>query len=259
MESRESMTPPGHEPAAGWDRPAVTLRLTAERKRALLALRPDNLAGEGPTAALDLAIRLALDAARAEAAPPPPGADSAAGLVAEMAELALGVRGAAEGLRAVRSDLATALAALSAVAADVAELRSAISSAALGGEPSAAEDAEGAATPIKAWLERSGGPSCSWIVAHARSRSQLPAGRGWATWIFEARIVGGEGLSTDPAATPALVALGPVPASGPAPLLGAGRKLVLDCRRAGRGWSVAARSVGAGGKVGAELARVDAQ
>ncbi|MBB3221625.1 hypothetical protein FHS02_002435 [Massilia umbonata] len=54
---------------------------------------------------------------------------------------------------------------------------------ALGGEPSAAEKAEGVAIPIKAWLDLSAGPLCSWLVANARLRSQVLAGRGWATWI----------------------------------------------------------------------------
>lgn len=244
------------EPAASsWDRPAVTLRLTTERKRALLALLPDRSASEGPTAALDLAMRLALDAARAETAPPSPHGE----LLAEMAGLAHGVRGAAEGLRAVRSDLATALASLSAVAADVAALRSAISSAALGGEPPAAKEAEDAAISIKAWLDRSAGPPCSWLVANARLQSQLPAGRGWTTWILEARIVGGDGLSISEATPPTLVALGPAPGDGSASRVGERRAVILDCRRSGGGWSVAARAVDDEGNLGVELARVDAQ
>ncbi|MBB3221626.1 hypothetical protein [Pseudoduganella umbonata] len=76
---------------------------------------------------------------------------------------------------------------------------------------------------------------------------------------FEARIVGGEGSSITSAMACSLVGLGPVPGNGPASRLGERRQLVLDCRTAARGWSVAVRAIDAEGKVGAELARVDVQ
>ncbi len=250
--------PPCDELPAGWERTAVTLRLTPARKKALLALRPAGEPGEAPTAALDRAIELAaaslLEVEPAKAGPTPQPSARAD----ELARLGDALRSLAEEVHAARRDWMRAASALPAIAADLSSLRRSITAAARLGEiESTDEDNFDAAIPILAWLEHEAAPACSWIVAQARFLRTRGASSGWMALELEARIVGGEALPQRVAARDSLIAVGPARAGSPAFALGQSESMVLTCRRTVQGWAIAARICDVAGKLGEEFTTFD--
>jgi len=239
------------EVEAAWMREAVTLRLTAERKRKLRALFDHGKGKLSPTGALDLAIERAIVASvleqdddRAQHSPE-----------REVSSIIDELRSATQVLASASGDWADIRAQLARVAADCAELRSAISSAAMlcDGVPVEERDAP---MHLKSWLARQADPGRAWVLAKARWIAKKSAGLASkaATWEFEIQLIDDSGVSKQPKPPATTVFVGPAPSHALLSQIDLGEALILVCSRTGEGWAISARAIHDGAKVGEVLA-----
>lgn len=245
MEQEQSTMRVPRKAALGWERQAVTFRLTDERKRALRALS----GGEesiSPTSALDLAIELAVSRQACDReSGSQPSAECGPIAQRELRELRQAAKAAA-------SEWAGARALLTSVAADCAELRSAIAEASAPSEH-ARFDEPGAPRPIREWLDQAA--ASSWLVARARWIGTRPAGQGTAVWTLEVRELGRDGAQPARIAL-SVVELGPAAAGGPISRLNRDGCCVLSCSRASDGWTLSLRQIVEAGKLGEPFAEL---
>jgi hypothetical protein len=243
VEMEEGNTPTRRAPegAAGWERDAVTYRLTPKRKSALLALLGDAQAS--PTDALDAAIE------RANAAKLDEGREGPDAAVARtLGELHGQIRAlvaAAEEWTGVREKLAL-------IAADCAEMRHAIAAAATLTDGVAVD---AAFEPIAVWLGRAD-PELQWMVCKLRWLGKRPTGAGMALWDVELRELSRAGAAGPSKGDTFRVALGPALAAGPFARLDGVEAAVLFCSRSDRGWTLSLRSALKDGKLGEPFAEL---
>jgi len=234
-----------NEPRAslGWNREAVTFRLTPKRKGDLLAVRGDD-ANASPTEALDLAIDIALSCRGREEQ----DANALGG--EEVASQLEALRHETRSLSASVESWAGANELLARVAADCAELRHAIASASLLADGLRVAD-DGASAPIKSLLDKLG-DATAWAAFKAHWVGKRPSGPGLACWNVELRELRGaheeRGLVSS-------ATLGPDWADGPMAGLETRPECVLTCSRSESGWALELRPVLAQGKLGAPFAQ----
>jgi len=248
-ENRSSPTAVDSE--AAWARGAVTFRLTAERKRALRSLSKHEEETRAPTAALDLAIELAI-AGRAlddvAAQTVRPSSPEAALLVDELREAVRVFTNDAQDWSDVRAQLTR-------VVADCAELRSTIASAAMLGD-GLPVTAPTATTFLKSWLDREADPARAWILAKAKWIAKRSAGPALAEWEFEIHLIDDRRASSLPESPAAIVVVGPAPSHASLSTLELAETSVLVCSRSGKGWSIEARAICGDGKLGEVLVKL---
>lgn len=229
----------------GWSRPAVTFRLTDERKRALRDLLDGADAMASPTAALDMAIELATagrNLGEAEVEDLPSNTEIAKmldSLRAQLQALARSVEdwgGAQTGLSRAK----TAWAELNHANAGLARIG--------GGDIDCA--------PIAAWLDAEVSPSTTWLVAKILWMRKRPAGAGAALWDVELRELGRSGALPMRRDEADHVALGPAPANGALVGLESGAEAILSCARASDGWTLSLRFALDDGKLGEPFAEL---
>jgi hypothetical protein len=223
----------------GWSRPAVTFRLTDERKRALRDLLDGADAMASPTAALDMAIELAtagrnFDEAKVE--------DLLSNT--EIAKLLDSLRAQIQALARSVEDWGGAQTRLSRAETAWAELNHANARLArIGGD-----DIDCA--PIAAWLDAEVSPSTTWLVAKILWIRKRPVDAGAALWDVELRELGRSGALPARRDEADHVALGPAPANGALAGLEGGAEAILSCARASDGWTLSLRFALDDGKLG---------
>ena len=238
--ARSSYRPSADIPSA-WKRAAVTVRLSPERKAKLIALlgsRADKLA---PTAAIDLALDLAISTIQGE---PTSNALS----TATMADATQAFRGAA---RDVVSAAAMNGEAMVRLRLEMEALRKLIHSAAGGTQPDE-EEAPPQHLSLREWLDReaAGLPARSLL---ARARLESPGSRGIDPVVFVERVAASQvrgakarglpGHATLPSASAIATAWGMVPKGD----------LYLMCKGTADGWSVSIHKISDDGQPGAFL------
>jgi len=238
---------------AAWTREAVTLRLTAERKRKLRALFDDREDKLSPTGALDLAIERAFGAGNLEQ-----DDDDQRSQERELLPLVDELRSAIQVFASASEDWADIRAQLAHVSADCAELRSAISSAAMLRDVLPVNE-QGAPIPLKSWLGRQPDPGRAWLLAKAKWIAKKSAGFAskTATWEFEIQLFDGSGVSKQRQPSPTTVYVGSASSHALHALhsrIELGEELILVCSRSGEGWAISARAILDGAKVGEVLA-----
>lgn len=247
MQSRSpTITAPATD---GWSRPAVTFRLTDERKRALRDLLDGADAMASPTAALDMAIELATagrNLGEAEVEDLPSNTEIAKLLDSLRAQLQALARAVEEWGEAQTLPLRPAVAP---VEPNHAGARSKGRLARIGGD-----NIDSA--PIGAWLEADVSSSTTWLVAQIRWLGKRPAGGGAALWDVELRELGRSGALTTKRDEAIYVALGPAHANGPLARLEGGSSGVLSCARSGGGWALSLRTTLEDGKLGEPFAEI---
>ena len=246
----QNLSPTKTAPATdGWSRPAVTFRLTDDRKRALRDLLDGADAMASPTEALDLAIELAtaghnLGEVEVEDLP----------FNTEIARMLDGLRAQIQALAGAVEESGGAQAGLSRAEVEwaesnYAEARSKGRLARIGGD-----NIDSA--PIGAWLEADVSSSTTWLVAQIRWLGKRPAGGGAALWDVELRELGRSGALSARSNETVYVALGPAPANGPLARLESGSTDVLSCARSGGGWALSLRTTFEDGKLGEPFAEI---
>jgi hypothetical protein len=233
----------------GWSRPAVTFRLTDERKRALRDLldAPDVLAS--PTAALDMAIELATagrNLGEAEVEDLPSNTEIAKMLDSLRAQIQALARAVEEWGEARTLPLRPA----------VAPIETNHAGARSKGRLARIGDDDINPVPISAWLDAEVSPSTTWLVAKILWIRKRPAGGGAALWDVELRELGRSGALTTQKDEAIHVALGPAPANGPLTRLEGGSTDVLSCARSGGGWALSLRTTFEDGKLGEPFAEI---
>lgn len=240
MENRKTRLPRASGGAAGWDRDAVTYRLTPTRKSRLLALVGDDQGS--PTDALDAAIE------RATAASMDEGQEQSD---AEVTKALADLRDQIHALAVAAQAWGGVQEKLELVAVDCAELRHAISSAAALADGVALDIGE----PVAAWLGRAD-PALAWIVCKLRWLGKRSAGSGMALWDVELRELGRAGALRARESDAFRIALGPALATGPLARLESMQAAVLCCARSDRGWTLSLRSALEDGKLGEPFAEL---
>lgn len=208
----------------GWDRPAVTFRLTKRRAADLRAIAKDSTAPLSPTAALDHAIGLALSSCGATGLDDNAGIDSLADEIRAMAELS-------------RRHAEAHQASLAENAAHLKDLRDVMRAAASGDQEKRGEMG-GGAIGILEWLESESGPLPE------------PSFLATARWQFKARLddarfaidllverVAAAGLSgTASRGLPTIVRLSNLEWDSPFFRIDSMRVAYVMCQRHGSGW-----------------------
>ncbi|MYN11236.1 hypothetical protein [Pseudoduganella aquatica] len=241
---------------SAWERPAVTFRLSSRRRQDLLALGGGRAAAS-PTSALDIAIALALQAARDDErsglTPNEGNGDRANAARVEIAEPLDGGGELRPLVASLREDAARTRGMLADVASQVRELRDAILSAAsqADDENSESDAALAAPEPMRSWLNREAlalpRPAllvkARWIASRRLSASNVRIELGVQRQAAVVEGAAGPGAS-------ATISLD-MPVSGERPIrLDRPEAFYLMCQREANGaWRIGLRLVSADGKL----------
>lgn len=240
MEECNGQPPRAPQSALGWNREAVTYRLTPTRKRGLLKLLGDCQAS--PTDALDMAIERAA-AAKLDATLDGPG-HAIAPTLNSLRDQICALTAAAEEWAGVREALAL-------VAEDCAQMRRAVASAAVLADGVVVNGVES----ISDWLSQTP-RELQWIVFKLRWLAKRPDGAGTALWDVELREFGRAGAQRPRASAPFRATLGPCLVHGPVARLESIDAAILCCARSGHGWALTLRSSLEDGKLGEQFAEL---
>lgn len=246
----QNLSPTKTAPATdGWSRPAVTFRLTDERKRALRDLLDGADAMASPTAALDMAIELATagrNLGDAEVEDLPSNTEIAKMLDSLRAQIQALARAVDEWGEARTLPLRPAVAPIE---PNHAGARSKGRLARIG-------DDDINPVPISAWLDAEMSPSTTWLVARIRWLGKRPAGGGAALWDVELRELSRSNGLPERINETVQVALGPEHVNGPLARLEGDSSAVLSCARSGEGWALSLRAMLEDGKLGESFAQM---
>lgn len=167
---------PAADIPSAWKRAAVTVRLSPERKAKLIELLGDRADEMAPTAAIDLALDLALSSIQGEPTPDAPS-------TASMADTTQAFRGAA---RDIVSAAAMNGEAMVRLRLEMEALRKLIHSAA-GGEQSEGEEPATSHPSLREWLDREAAdlPARSLL---ARARLETDGSPGIDSVVFVERV-----------------------------------------------------------------------
>ncbi|ATQ75801.1 hypothetical protein CR152_15650 [Massilia violaceinigra] len=239
--ARSSYRPSADIPSA-WKRAAVTVRLSPERKAKLIALLGDRADEMAPTAAIDLALDLALSTIQGKPMPDAPSS-------ASMADATQAFRGAA---RDVVSAAAMNGEAMVRLRLEMAALRKLIYSAA-GGEQFEDEEPVPPLPTLRQWLDREAAdlPARSLL---AKARLEQPGSRGINSVVLVERVAASQVRGAKARGLPALATLPSAPAIATAWGMVPNGDLYLMCKGTADGWSVSIHKISDDGQPGAFLA-----
>lgn len=236
---------PSSDITSSWRRAAVTVRLSPERKAKLIALLGSRADEMAPTAAIDLALDLALSSIQDEPTPDAPSTTS-------MADATRAFRGAA---RDVVSAAAMNGEAMARLRLEMAALRKLIHLAA-GGIPNEHEEAAPPLPSLRDWLDREAAdlPVRSLL---GKARLETPGSPGIDPVVFVERVAASQvcgpksrglpALATIPRGSSIATALGKAPDGD----------LYLMCKGISDGWSVSLHDISDDGQPGAFLGSGD--
>jgi hypothetical protein len=227
----------------GWSRPAVTFRLTADRKRALRDLLDGADAMASPTGALDMAIELAAaarDFGSVETQEPAPHSE----IVTMLDSLRMQVQSLASAVEdwSARETRMSTIDVERVAKHDANEAHNAHAPR-LSGEAISP-------TPIGAWLDAEAALSTNWLVAKIHWLGKRPAGSGTALWHVEMRELGRSGAFSIQKDKVVHISLGPAPSIGPLSRLENEAGAILSCARSSVGWTLSLRVASDEGKLG---------